>query len=213
MAKPHKVFGIGLNKTGTTTLKLALRKLGFDHSRRQTTLARAWMKREFAPIFAEADKHDSFEDWPWPLMYRELWQHYGPSARYILTRRQSPEVWVESLKKHAERTSGVMLRQGIFGYPFPHGVETEHMAFYQQHLDEVRAFFADKPNCFLELCWEEGDGWAELCAFLNEPVPNTKLPHGNSGKTAVPDPKILEKNRPQIRKQIRSLRRARRDLA
>jgi len=31
MSKPHKVFGIGLNKTGTSSLKSALVTLGYNH--------------------------------------------------------------------------------------------------------------------------------------------------------------------------------------
>ncbi len=206
MGKPFKIFGIGLNKTGTTTLKLALRRLGYDHSKRQTPLARAWLEGDLAPIWAEADAHESFEDWPWPLLYRELWDRYGDRARYILTTRSSAERWVESLKKHSERTSGVMIRQGIFGYKFPHGVEAEHAAFYERHNAEVRSFFADKPDVYTELNWEAGDGWLELCRFLQVPVPNRDFPHGNAGRDANPDPEQVEQNRIKIRRHLRKLK-------
>ena len=33
-------------------------------------------------IFAEIDRHESFEDWPCPLMYKELLFRYGPDAKF-----------------------------------------------------------------------------------------------------------------------------------
>ena len=60
---------------------------------------------------------------------------------------------------------------------------------YKKHLpnlvnidgDLVREFFEDKPNNFLEVCWEHGHGWNELCEFLNLNVPKyVDFPHSNS---------------------------------
>ena len=41
-------------------------------------------------------------------------------------------------------------------------------------------FFACEPNRLLEICWENGDGWQQLCAFLGCPVPTMPLPHCNA---------------------------------
>ena len=206
MDKPYKVFGIGLNKTGTTSLKQALRRLGYTHARRETKLVKAWMAGDLDPIFANAEAFESFEDWPWPLVYRQMYEKYGDQARYILTVRSSADKWVNSLKKHAERTAGGLIRKGIFGYKYPHGVEAKHMAFYENHNAEVRAFFADKPNLFIELNWEQGDGWDKLCQFLSEPVPTGEFPHGNAGAFATPDPEVVAKNMIRIQRQLRRLK-------
>ncbi len=205
MSKPFKVFGIGLNKTGTTSLKIAFRRLGFDHSKREAHLAKSWLAGDIAAIFEEADKHESFEDWPWPLAYRELYDRYGDSARYILTTRASGEKWVKSLQKHAERTAGARLRKAIYGYEFPHGVEAEHIAFYDRHNADIRTFFADKPNVFADFCWENGDGWIELCRFLNEPMPRKPFPHGNAGKDARPKSDLIERNQQKIERHLRRI--------
>lgn len=207
MAKPFKVFGIGLNKTGTSSLKVALRRLGFNHCRRQGRLAHACFEGDWPTLFETTDAFESFEDWPWPLMYRELFARYGDSARFVLTTRKSPEIWVESLKKHARVTkSGGIIRKKIYGYRYPHGVEAAHMAFYEKHNAEVRAFFAEQaPHLLLDVCWENGDGWPELCTFLGEPLRRTKFPHANREGSATPDPEVIAENERRIRRQLRNL--------
>ena len=207
MAKPFKVFGIGLNKTGTSSLKIALRRLGFNHCRRQGRLAHAYFEQDWPTLFEVSDALESFEDWPWPLMYRELFERYGDSARFVLTTRKTPEIWVESLKKHARvtRSSGI-IRKNVYGYRYPHGVEAAHMAFYEKHNAEVRAFFAEHaPHLLLEVCWENGDGWAELCKFLDEPLRKTRFPHANREGSAHADPEVIAENERRIKRQLRNL--------
>lgn len=208
MGKAFKVFGLGLNKTGTSSLKVALRRLGYEHFRRQGRMAHAYFERDWDALFKVTDDFESFEDWPWPLMYRELFARYGDSARYILTTRKSPGVWVESLKKHAVATkSGGIIRKNIYGYRYPHGVEAAHMAFYEAHNAAVRAFFAEHaPHLFLEVCWENGDGWPELCDFLLEPRRGKQFPHANKEGTAPPDPEVIAENERRIKRHLRNLK-------
>lgn len=190
-----KIFGIGLNKTGTTSLKLAFQKLGYNHLDRRPRLFKLWQKRAFEEIFAQIAPYETFEDWPWPLMVPELLAQYGDDARFVLTRRRSAEAWVESLKKHSLKTHPVRNpRKVIFGQPYPHGYEVEHMAFYEQHLTRVRSLFAERPGQLVELCWEEGQGWPELCGFLGVAQPRKPFPHANRGDTAQIDPERLLAN-------------------
>ena len=161
-----KVFGLGLNKTGTSTLGVCFKHFGFRHVSCRPDLLRSYRAGNLAPIWGVADAHDTFEDWPWPLMYRELYERYADCARYILTVRSSPEVWLESLKKHSLRTHPSRhCRMDAYGYNYPHGHEAEHLAAYAKHNAEVRAFFAGCPELFLEVCWENGEGWGPLCSF------------------------------------------------
>ncbi|MEM9012928.1 MAG: sulfotransferase [Pseudomonadota bacterium] len=206
MAKRFKVFGIGLNKTGTTSLKLALQRLGYRHMRRTPRLLRLYEKGKLDALFAESAAWESFEDWPWPLIYRDAFARFGNRARYVLTRRRTAEVWVESLKRHALRTNpDKNPRRRIYGYDYPHGYEGAHVAFYERHLAEVRQHFADAgaAHLLLELCWEEGDGWAELCPFLGERAPREPFPHGNPGANEADlDPATLAENKRRIDAQL-----------
>ena len=192
-----KVFGIGLNKTGTGSLRAALTELGFNHLKRQPRLLKRWLAGDPGPAFEAADEFDSFDDWPWPLMVPELLDRYGEDARFVLTQRRSPLAWVESLKAHSERTNPHRHpRRAIYGYDYPHGVETAYMARYLEHLQRTRAVFeaAGAQHLMLEACWETGDGWRELCAFLRVPRPKCRFPHANRGRDAKTDPEIVADN-------------------
>lgn len=181
VATRPKVFGIGLNRTGTTTLGTCMQILGYRHLSCRKSLLRKYRRGELEEVFAVIDQHESFEDWPYPLMYREFADRY-PDAKFILTVRRSPEAWVESLKSHSLLTSPKgSCRRLAYGYPYPHGVEAEHIAIYERHNAEVPAFFESRGEAgrLLTLSWEAGDGWAELCDFLGEAVPDTPFPRSN----------------------------------
>jgi len=125
-----KVFGIGLNKTGTTTLGVCLKTLGFRHAPYDRELLYQIKAGDFAGVHEVADSYDSFEDWPWPLIYRELDARY-PDARFVLTERISVDRWLDSLKNHSVRAGTPRVRELVYGHPMPHGHDAEHIAFYQ----------------------------------------------------------------------------------
>lgn len=173
-----KVFGIGLNKTGTTTLAQCLQHFGYRHATSNLELTRLVERNDIEPVLRFAEAYDSFEDWPWPLIYRQLDERF-PGSKFILTTRKSGDVWLGSLKKHALLTGPTEFRRIAYGYPSPDGRDAEHLARYQQHNDEVRRYFSDRPQDFLEVCWETGSGWTELAGFLGHAVPDAPLPHSN----------------------------------
>lgn len=56
-----KVFGIGLNKTGTTSLAACLEILGYRrHMSCNRDLLAGYRRGDLEPLFAAADAHDSF---------------------------------------------------------------------------------------------------------------------------------------------------------
>ncbi len=177
-----KVFGIGLNKTGTTTLGdcgriLGLRATGCHRSLLQDVVER----NDFSGVEKIVAQYDLFEDWPWPVIYKELDRRY-PGSKFILTTRSSPEVWLRSLKKHAMRTPPFRhCRKLAYGHSFPHGHEQSHIDQYLRHNEEVRAYFSGREEDFLEICWERGDGWEQLCPFLGKEIPDAPVPHSNLG--------------------------------
>lgn len=184
MTRP-KVFGIGLNKTGTTTLGTALETLGYRHQSVRPDLQRAWLRGDREKVFAVTDAYESFEDWPWPLMYKDLFARY-PDARFVLTMRSSPETWLKSLKAHAMFTKPLWsCRKGAYGYHYPHHSEQAHLDFYNRHHDEVVAFFEAQGamDRLKVICWEQGDGWPELCDFLGIDAPEGAIPHANATKS------------------------------
>lgn len=180
----EKIFGIGLNKTGTTSLGIALEILGYtNHVSYDLNLIKDWKSGKFNKIHEVGDSNNNFEDWPWPLMYKRLYLRY-PNAKFILTTRLSPEVWFRSLEKHAEKTGPTIARKLIYKYYLPTENKKAHIEFYKQHNNQVKAFFEKKDtNKFISICWEKGDSWRKLCGFLNLNIPNSiPFPHLNKSK-------------------------------
>jgi hypothetical protein len=178
------IFGVGLNKTGTTTLGdaaeiLGLRRLGAGEEANR--LHRAWKKGDVDLLRQAAPNYDVLEDWPWPLAYREMAESF-PDATFVLTRRRSVDAWLVSQAKQIES-------HGVHGWIY--GIEkgedpmVKLGPFYEKHLRDVRQYFAGTDR-MIELCWEEGDGWPELCRFIGVAEPDVPFPHSNRAGSVRP---------------------------
>lgn len=180
MSEKDKVFCIGLIKTGTTTLATSLRQLGYSHLAYNRNHVDLWTKKKDLPSLIKiTENYDSFSDWPWSLIYEELDREF-PNSKFILTRRVDEITWLESLKRHSmQLTPSKNVRKEIFGHAYPFLHEQDHLDFYRNHLIKTRAYFSNKLDRFIELCWEDGDGWEELCSFLNHKMPDIPFPHTN----------------------------------
>lgn len=182
--KAAKVVGVGLPKTGTTTLGACFRRFGFKHRTFDMDLALQVKRNQLEPVLEEAKKFESFEDWPWFEIYRELDQRF-PNSKFILTLRKDPETYVASLKRHHEREG--IRRKGFLKphwWDEVHGVEPAAWDYeksaqrYERHNREVLEYFGNRISTdLLVVCWEYGDGWAELSRFLNKRVPEEPFPH------------------------------------
>jgi len=176
-----KVFGVGLNKTGTTTLGECLAHWGFRHISCSEAAFNLWREGNIAGLIEMAANFDSFEDWPWPLVYRELDAAF-PGSKFILTTRGTPDIWFRSLCNHAVKTGPTEFRKAIYGEYMPHGHKKTHVALYEAHNQGVLDYFKGRTGDFIEVSWEKGDGWEILGNFLNLPVPNIQFPHANKGE-------------------------------
>lgn len=175
-----KIFGIGLNKTGTSTLGECFEQLGFRLMGSRADIMSKYLYGDKDALYTLCDAHDAFEDWPYPLAYKDLFQRYGADAKFILTLRKSPEAWLRSLKKHSLRSHPRRNSQMLaYGHSYPHGLEEKFLQLYRQHSEDVIDFFESNNagHQLKILNWEEGDGWPELCAFLEVPVPDSDFPH------------------------------------
>jgi hypothetical protein len=184
--KTPKVFCIGFQKTGTTSMAAALEILGyrvtsiFGRDLELDDLRRSYVARGLK-IAAGVD---AVQDMPWPLMYRELDAAF-PGARFILTWRETDR-WLASICGHFGRNPAV-LQALTYGEDaaFPVGHEARYRAVYERHNSEVRGYFRDRPGDLLEMNLARGDGWAPLCAFLGAPVPDVPFPASNSARSRM----------------------------
>ncbi len=171
-----KVFCIGFHKTGTTSLEIALKKLGFRVTGSFGTKDPDISEKAQRLAFEKALEYDAFEDNPWPILYQELDQQF-PNSKFIMTRRSS-ESWIRSQVRDFGRSETPM-RQWIYGVGCPQGNEDIFVARYERHNREVLAYFKDRSDDLLIFELPKGDGWAELCPFLGHDIPDEPFPHAN----------------------------------
>lgn len=178
-----KVIGVGFHKTGTKTLAACLETLGYRNRSLDREAFERWRLGEIDALLDEMCDADSFEDWPWPLVYREASERF-PDARFVLTTRRDDAVWLESLSLHIDRhrTTTFNYRGHVYGVDEPRAHPERFLEVYRAHNAGVREFFAAKPGRLLEVCWEDGGGWEPLCRFLGHPVPDAPFPHANRRK-------------------------------
>jgi len=171
-----KVFCVGFQKTGTTSMRGALEILDYrvaghfgvdDPEIRSNALPQA---------LELARGYSAFQDNPWPLLFRELDVSF-PGSRFVLTVRD-PQRWIESVVKHfGDQTTP--MREWIYGPGAPRGNEGVYLERFERHNREVREYFADRAQDLLEMDIEAGDGWEALCGFLGRPLPRVPFPHEN----------------------------------
>ena len=178
-----KVFGIGLNKTGTSTLGACLTTLGYRHRSYSLRQVQRLRTQQWDALLADYAAADSFDDWPTPRLYRQLDEAF-PGSLFILTRRRSTEDWLASISDHALRTrwrEGMLVRHTFYGCPYPQINPALYRRAYEDHQAAVHEHFRGRPQQLLELCWDDERDWTRLCGFLGVPVPDVALPHVNAG--------------------------------
>lgn len=189
----NKIFGIGLSKTGTTSLTCALRMLGYRAKHFPFTTVRYDGAGQRAICFEKIDRYGALTDTPIPAIYKELDERY-PGSKFILTVRDM-ETWLRSCRRHhvwpgrfvsdraighrAQMKSILSLHLDLYG-----AVWFDEHAFrqaHEQHMMDVRAYFQDRPEDLLIMDFGRGDGWEVLCPFLGRPLPEEPFPKRNVG--------------------------------
>lgn len=176
-----KVVGLGMHKTGTTSLGKALRMLGYTWSGWKCETASIYKRGHINALLDMMEDFDCFEDTPWYLMYSDIYHRY-PDVKFVLTLRSDMNEWFDSLCKHAKRrgASKFSFLDIIYGTEDVLSNKALFIQRHKEHIASVRKFCADNDIPLLEVCWEEGDGWQALCSFLGKEVPSFKFPHANS---------------------------------
>lgn len=201
----RKVFCIGHNKTGTTSLEAALRGMGleFGLQARGELLFRDWLCRDFRRIVQLAQTADAFQDIPFSLDYTfvALDQHF-PGAKFILTVRDDAEQWyrsitrfhskvvnggkhlptAEEMKNFDYRYRGYLWEtcHGIYGIDEQNTYDRDRcIAYYQRHNQNITEYFKHRPDDLLVLNLSSPDAMAKLSAFLGIESSITEMPHLN----------------------------------
>ena len=181
-----KVFGIGLSRTGTTSLNSALRLLGYKtlhYPGDEGTLNTLLAGRADFPCL---QSYDGITDIT-AYNYRELDRLY-PNSKFILTVRDEAS-WLDSCQQHWERagtdlsTIKQVLRMSVYGCL---DFQPERFAeVYRKHVADAQAYFADRPQQLLVLNITAGQGFEQLAPFLGvsmNKIRSCSFPHRGARK-------------------------------
>ncbi len=184
---PTRIFGIGMHRTATTSLHLALETLGFNSAHWPSAhWAKAiWREMNQTGKSPTLERSYALSDLPLPLMFRKLDNVYKGS-KFILTVRDENK-WLESVRKHWNPEHN-QFRAAWDTDPFSHRVHEllygrrdfdadVFLARYRRHNAEVLEHFKDRPGDLLVMDMEKNHGFNELCAFLDVPVPDKPYPN------------------------------------
>ncbi|MFL5909553.1 MAG: sulfotransferase family protein [Gaiellaceae bacterium] len=197
-----KLINAGLGRTGTTSLKVALEKLGFgpcyhmfdivNDDRRLGQWEKIVCEAQRPDWEAVFDGYTSAVDGPSAIYYRQLMEAF-PQAKIMLTVRAA-ERWYQStydtlyqfavhggadssdtssMRSRVHRLTSTMTWNGLFGGRFP---DRDHaIDVFHRHNQEVISTVG--PDNLL--IYDVKDGWGPLCAFLGVEVPAEQFPHVN----------------------------------
>lgn len=180
---PTRVFGIGMHKTGTTSLNSALNILGFDSSHwTNPRRARAiWLEMQALGKSLTLERHYAACDLPIAILYEKLDKAY-PGSKFILTIRDEAS-WISSVARHWSYTHN-KYRASWDTDCFTHRVHRElygcqdfdderFLGVYQRHNAAVIEHFKDRPDDLLVM---KEHSWDPLCNFLHRSVPFIPYP-------------------------------------
>ena len=183
---PTRIFGVGMQKTATTSLDCALKLLGFDSAH---WLDGKWAVAILREMRAKGrsetlEKHYALCDLPIAILFKELDRAY-PGSKFILTVRDEVD-WLVSARNHWSYEHNThrpdwdmypaanLIHRATYGQK--HFDAAVFLARYRQHNAEVREYFRNRPDDLLEMDMTKGAGWQELCPFVERPVPNVDYP-------------------------------------
>jgi hypothetical protein len=176
------IFGIGLSKTGTTSLFVALDRLGYRSGTYRHLRAlglEEWFEGNFERDYLTG--YDAVTDLPLATFFPQLDARY-PDSKFILTVREL-DSWLESARNHFTPPDATVFGRdvrlatyGILGYD-----ELRFRYVYETHLRNVTQHFRNRPASLLVLDIVSGEGWEKLCPFLGRGAPDDPFPHVQPG--------------------------------
>ena len=167
MAK-SKIFGIGLAKTGTTSLNDAFAILGIASIGCPTSIA-SIRRFDAATDGIVADQFEALD-------------RTFPNSRFIYTVRDR-DSWLRSYTRYRGRKLPASQAhqdkvKRLYGTT---GTDRQVLLdAYERHDRHVREYFRDRPDDLLVMNIVGGEAdWESLCEFIGKPVPDTPFPASN----------------------------------
>ena len=200
-----KIFGIGLHKTGGSSLCASLRDLGYKTTQASTRILTS-DDEGFRLDREHFQASDVYADHPLQLLYPEA-DRYCPGSKFIFTQREK-ESWLGSAESHFSSTRK-NLRDPLFGEHINQYLTRLYGSAifdldlfseaYDRYHEKVERYFQGREGDLLHLDICGGEGWEKLCDFLGKPIPEKPFPHANEKgsilNTLLADIPIVQKAR------------------
>ena len=181
-----KIFCIGLNKTGTISLDVALNTLGFSTLHWGGADSRRAVERAIAedrPLLDYLPDRDAYSDIQRLSVNFDVLDAQYPGSRFILTTRDM-DGWIDSRRRHVERNREHKAA-GTYNGTFLDIEPDRWRAQFIEHHDRVAAYFEGRDD-LLVMRITEGDDYSVLCPFLEVPIPKSPFPWRNRHSTVGP---------------------------
>jgi len=200
-----KYFCIGQNKTGTTSLQKAFKQLGFvvgEQVIAEQLMEKHYFSGNFQPLIKYCRSAQVFQDLPFSRI--ELLPHLDqayPNSRFILTERDSPEQWYESLVRFHSKLFGqngniptgedllkvdyiapgfaakaVLLNGTTLDDPYHKPTLIQK---YIAHNKTVKTYFHERPEDLLVINLAQPEAYRKFTTFLDVTSPYESFPWEN----------------------------------
>ncbi len=166
-----RYYGIGLSRTGTTSLFTVMIRFGFKAF--HNPAPQFWEQRA---------EYEFMNNLPVPARFEQLDSEF-PGSKFIYTYREV-DSWVHSCDLLVQRLLNVnpfydwMEEYHMEMYGHPTFDEACFRAAHARHDKHVREYFADRPDDLLIMDITQGDGYDKLIPFIG--MENLKFPWANS---------------------------------
>lgn len=205
--KKNKVFCIGQNKTGTTSVEAVLKILGYKlgDQIKGEMLINDWAIRDFRNIINLCKTADAFQDVPFSNDFTYTVLDYAfPKSKFILTIRNSKDEWYESLTRFHTKIVGKNRLPTVddlkeFNYRYKgflweaqkikYGIDETTLYNYKIYTDQyemhnyrVKEYFKYRLNDLLVLNLSEDNAMEKLYEFLGFKYNGENMPHMNNSK-------------------------------
>lgn len=158
----QKIFGLGLSRTGTTSLTIALKNARYNIIHYPTQ----------QELFSSSN--DGATDIPVTIAYKELDKKF-PGSKFVYTIRDKEE-WIEALRRYINRKSSTRvsesskaIRRATYGtWTFNDDEWELYSNSYDFWLNDITQYFKDRPSDFIILnIVNRQDNPSKLYNFLN----------------------------------------------
>ncbi len=188
-----KIFCVGRNKTGTTSLTKAFQDLDFkigNQTHAEELFDKHFFKNEFEPILKYCETAEFFQDIPFsylPTVFKI--DERFPNSKFILTIRSTAEEWYNSLVRFHSKLFGKdgripnyedlenaeYLRKGFMLHVIEIHGTTIHDPYnkkiminhYNNHNNMIIKYFKHRPNDLLVINLAHKDSYPKFLKFLN----------------------------------------------